>query len=151
DIVVVCQIKEPADANEVVRAVFPMLSIEDDSLILDAAALGRPGSQFQIQRQKLRVHHLVGLPGQHFLRAVNEDFNKLVSERRAFLDDSTILEEAAAHLTRAGKADGSPLRVLRDADRVRLEHFALSTSLESLERVSCLVDKTEARGLAQLT
>jgi hypothetical protein len=153
DIVVVCRTKTDqfADAGKLVEAVFPMRSVQDNELVLDTAALGRSGSGFRIQRQKLRAHHLVGLPGQHFLKAVNEDFNKLVSERRAFLDDSTILEEAAKHLTRAGKADGSPLRVLRDADRVRLEHFALSTSLESLERVSVLVDKAEARELARRT
>lgn len=153
DIVVVCRIKgkRPKDATAVLKTVFPMLSEDGESLILDADALGRPGSQFQVQRRKLRVHHLMGLPGLHFLRAVQKDFNKLASERRAFLDESTILDEAAAHLTRAGRADGSPLRVLRDADRVRLEHFALSTSLASLERVSCLVDKVEARDLARQT
>ena len=54
--------------------------------------------------------------------------------------------DGVTHLVRADEAEGSPLRVLRDADRARLERFALSTSLQSLERVSSLIDHEQALG-----
>jgi hypothetical protein len=73
----------------------------------------------------------------------------LLSERRAFVDSATLVGDGVAHLIRAGEAEGSPLRVLRDADRARLERFALSTSLNSLERVSSLIGHEEARELVR--
>ena len=48
----------------------------------------------------------------------------------------------------AGSPD-RPLTVLRDADRLRLEHFELGTRHRSLERVSVLVDDTSARELTR--
>src|SRR6185312_8586699 len=84
-----------------------------------------------------------------FVEAVAFDFTKAVSERRAFVDSATLVGDGVSHLIQAGKAERSPLRVLRDADRARLERFALSTSLRSLERVSSLIDRDEARELVR--
>ena len=136
---------------EALEVLLPLSRSGGDAYRLNATELGREDCEFEIQPMKVRVHHLAGLPGEQFLKAVGDDFRRLVSERRAFLDGSTMLEEVASHLTRAGKADGSPLRVLRDADRVRLEHFALSTSLASLDRVSTMVDPEQARNMARET
>lgn len=72
-----------------------------------------------------------------------------MSERRAFVDSSTLVGDGVSHLIRAGEAEGSPLRVLREADRARLERFALSTSLSSFERVSSLIGHEEARKLVR--
>ena len=136
---------------ERLSGVLPLSEATGDQLHLDCALLERSGCEFQVQKGKVRIHTLGGVPGRAFLNAVGDDFQRLVSEHRAFLDADMIVEDAVAHLTRSGKSDGSPLRVLRDADRVHLEHFALSTSLRSLERISVLVDPAEARKLARIT
>ena len=146
DIVVVAKSEEKKlQLVEVLRKFLPMSPPFEDVLRLDVDKLGRPGSQFQIQKTKMRVHQLEGVAGRDFVDAVATDFGKLVSERRAFIDTDVLVQDGASHLVRAGKSEGSPLRVLRDADRARLERFALSTSLHSLERVSSLVDPEHAR------
>jgi len=146
DIVIVAKAgKGETELVDVLRALIPMRATTDDILRLDVDSLGRHGSEFQLQKKKIRVHHLAGVPGIDFVDAVASDFGRAVSERRAFVDSATLLGNGATHLVRAGEAEGSPLRVLRDADRTRLERFALSTSLHSLERVSSLVDHDQAR------
>jgi hypothetical protein len=127
----------------------PLIPSDDPLLRLDVNVLGREGSEFHLQPSKIRVHHLAGVPGTDFLEAVASDFTKAVSERRAFIDSSTFVGDGVTHLIRAGEIEGSPLRVLRDADRARLERFALSTSLHSLERVSSLIGYDEARELVR--
>lgn len=134
---------------ETIRRFLPLLDGDDDILRLNVDALGRTGSEFQLQKAKVRVHHLAGAPGTDFVEAVASDFAKAVSERRAFVDSSTLVGDGVTHLIRASEAEGSPLRVLRDADRARLERFALSTSLHSLERVSSLIGYDEARRLVR--
>lgn len=134
---------------ETMRRFLPVLPGDDAVLKLDVEKLGRKGSEFQLQTLKVRVHHLAGVPGTDFVEAVASDFARAVSERRAFVDSSTLVGDGVTHLIRAGEAEGSPLRVLRDADRARLERFALSTSLYSLERVSSLIDHEEARKLVR--
>ena len=134
---------------ETMRRFLPLLDGNDGILRLNVDALYRPGSEFQLQKEKVRVHHLAGVAGTDFVEAVASDFAKVVSERRAFIDPTTLVGDGVSHLIRAGKAEGSPLRVLRDADRVRLERLALSTSLHSLERVSSLIGHDEARDLVR--
>lgn len=151
DIVIVAkdpQLKD-LDTTQVLRHFVPVGNETDGRLTLNCDLLDRPESDFEIQQSKIRIHHLSGQPGIQFLKSIREDFRRLVSERRAFLDPSLILEDVAAHVTRANKIDESPLRVLRDADRIRLEHYALSTSLVSLDRISALVDREEAVQLAR--
>lgn len=134
---------------ETLRRFLLLLDSDDDILRLDVDALGRTGSEFQLQKAKVRVHHLAGVSGADFVEAVVSDFAKVVSERRAFIDSSTLVGDGVTHLIGAGEAEGSPLRVLRDADRTRLERFTLSTSLHSLERVSSLIGHDEAREMVR--
>lgn len=145
DLVIVAHAPE-GDQNfvETMRRFLPLLPGDDIVLKLDVEKLGRSGSELQIQSSKVRVHRLAGVPGMDFVDAVASDFARTVSERRAFVDSSTLAGDGVTHLIRAGEAEGSPLRVLRDADRARLERYALSTSLHSLERVSSLIDHDEA-------
>lgn len=150
DFVIVAHAPErDEDLVGVVRRFLPLLPGDDSVLRLDVAALGREGSEFQLQKAKVRVHRVAGVAGVDFVEAVAADFSKAVSERRAFVDASSLLGNGVSHLIRAGEAQGSPLRVLRDADRARLERFALSTSLASLERVSSLIGHEEARNLVR--
>jgi hypothetical protein len=145
DFVIIAKADKCGTKLDVLRALIPMRPPTDDILLLDVDRLGRHGSEFQLQKEKIRVHHLTGVPGMDFVNAVATDFDRVVSERRAFVDSATLLGNGATHLVRAGEAEGSPLRVLRDADRTKLERFALSTSLHSLERISSLVDHDQAR------
>jgi hypothetical protein len=137
-------------AIDVLREFLPLKPETDANVLhINVEALGRTGSEFQLQTEKVRVHHLSGVSGADFVDAIAADFKKAVSERRAFLDTSALLGDGVTHLVRAGAVEGASLRVLRDADRARLERFALSTSLHSLERVSSLVNREEARRLVR--
>src|SRR6185312_15722789 len=136
---------------DVIRALMPVRQSAKEGIRLDSIALDRPDSGFEIQAAKLKVHHLSGTAGRQFLKSVGDDFLSIVSESRAFLDGSVFGDDAASHLARAKGKDGSALRVLRDADRVELERFGLTTSLRSLARISSLVDPAEARQAARKT
>lgn len=150
DLVIVATAKKREEGLlETMRRFLPLLPTDDPVLRLDVDSMGRKGSEFQLQKSKVRVHHLAGVQGVDFVEAVLSDFAKLVSERRAFVDSSTLMGNGVSHLIRAGESEGSPLRVLRDADRARLERYALSTSLRSLERVSSLISHNEARNLVR--
>lgn len=151
DLVIVARADRECGLVETMRRFLPLISdgSGDEVLRLDGDALDRLGSEFQLQRTKVRAHHLAGVPGADFVEAVASDFTKVLSERRAFVDSSALVGDGVSHLIRAGNAEGSPLRVLREADRARLERFALSTSLRSLERVSSLIDQKEARELVR--
>lgn len=149
DLVVVAKVDVETGIIDTMRRFLPLRDGDDSVLQLDADSLGRAGSEFQLQKDKVRVHHLAGVPGTDFVEAVASDFAQAVSERRAFVDSATLAADGVTHLVRAGAAGGSPLRVLRDADRARLERFALSTSLHSLERVSSLIDHDHAREIVR--
>lgn len=149
DLVIVARADDERGLVETMRRFLPLHDDGDEVLRLDVDALNRVGSEFQLQKTKVRVHHLAGVPGADFVEAVASDFANALSERRAFVDSSTLVGDGVRHLIRAGNAEGSPLRVLREADRARLERFALSTSLRSLERVSSLIDHKEASELVR--
>lgn len=134
-----------------ITAVLPVVDSTNEPIALDVRALRRPRCQFKIQSEKVQVHRVTGVQGTSFLQSIRDDFCQLVSERRAFLDTSLFLEDKALQLVSASKVDGSPLRVLRDADRLHLKHFALSTTLASLERASSLLDPDAALAIAQHT
>jgi len=149
DLVIVGRAKANKGIDQAIRRYLPLQPAESDILKLDVDRLRRHGSEFQLQERKVRVHHLGGEPGKDFLDAVASDFSKALSERRAFIDSSTLVGDGVTHLIRASNAEGSPLRVLREADRTRLERFALSTSLRSLERVTSMVNHREAKELVR--
>ena len=133
----------PEKLEDVVRKYIPHICGDDGVFRLDSDSLLRKGSEFAIRREKCNAYHLTGTPGRVFLSAIRKDFGRLVSESRNFLDPSTLLDGKFENLVRAGMP-GRPLTVLRDVDRSRLEHYALSTRLRSLERVSVLVDSRDA-------
>lgn len=153
DVVVVASAERnaPLTVEGVVEACLPSTSKTDGVFKVDAISLGREGCELALQGSKIKVHHLSGIQGRDFIGAVQKDFQRVVSESRSFLEPSVFTPEAAARLIRARKGKDSPLRVFRDADKVKLEHFELSISLRSLERVSILLDTEEARRLAERT
>ncbi|WP_447940664.1 hypothetical protein [Pseudoxanthomonas mexicana] len=149
DLVVVGTTRVDLKDDEIIRQYLPVLPGGDGILELDVKRLNRDGSELQVQERKVRVHHLGGEPGADFLDAVESDFTKALSERRSFIDESIVVGDGVSHLIRASNSAGSPLRVLREADRARLERFSLSTGLRSLERVTSMVDQKEARALVR--
>lgn len=151
DLVIVAKVDGEVTVDSALSAYLPILESKDDILLLDSSGLDRAGSELQLQRRKVRVHQLRGEPGQDFVAAILADFDRLVSRSKAFVDSTSLLQNGAMHLIRAGGGEGSPLRVLRDADRTKLERFALSTSLRTLERASVLVSLNEARELVRRT
>ena len=136
------------DLEDAIRECIPHVQHDQSSFRIEGNALKRPGSKFQVQKQKCKAYYLSGVSGRDFLANVRTDFGRLVSERRAFLDPELLLDKKVPSLVRAGPP-GRPLTVLRDVDRLRLEHFELSTRHRSLERVSVLVDEPSARTLAE--
>lgn len=142
--------EEIGDLDQVILNFIPQVQSENSTFRLNEATLGREGSEFRIQKAKCKAHYLSGVSGREFLASVRNDFARLVSGRRAFLDPAVLLEDGLPSVIRVGPP-GRPLTVLRDADRSRLEHFELSTRLRSLERISVLVDDESARQLVKGT
>jgi hypothetical protein len=136
-----------ADAEACMGQLFPTRVVEgaEEEVFLDETALDRPNCEFRVQRKKLRIHFLAGTDGEDLIRAIQADFGRIVSEKRAFLDHSVLQPGTAAQEILRVARDGSTLRVLRDADRIRLERFSLSNKLRSLERLCTLIGPDEAR------
>ncbi len=151
DIVVVAHAPESVTVDAALSDLLPLRETSEERFVLDVEALQRPGCEFVLQQRKLKVHHLAGEPGEDFVEAVLTDFDRVVSRSRAFLDTAALRDDGAMHLIRARDGEGSPLRVLRDADRTRLERFALSISLRTLERATVLLDSEEAQRVVRAT
>ncbi len=153
DITLVIERQDVCSQEALLEQILPLAARGEDrdTLRLDVQALHRPGCEFQLQNEKVRVHHLRGEPGEDFLAAVLKDFDELVSRSEAFIDSTTLIGDGLAKLVSAANGLNSPLRVLRDADRVRLERFELSTSLRTLERATVLLDLEEVRELVRKT
>ena len=152
DLVIVARVGQGEDVSfdGALQRFVPTLDPTKDGYEINAEAVGRAGSMLCLQHTKTRVHHLKGIEGQEFLTAIRSDFERFVSDRRAFMDSSASIEDALSKLVLARKGE-SPLRVLRDADRVKLEHFGVSNTLRSLERISSLIDPAEARAFTSRT
>ena len=141
--------------DAVIEERIPHVERDGDTYQFDVDALHRFGSSFMVQKTKCKAYYLQGPRGHRFLSAIRRDYGRLVSENRAFLDNSVLLadrvtEDATGSLLRVGVPDRA-LTVLRDVDRLKLEHFNLSTRLRSIERAAVLVDRASARDLAART
>ena len=132
------------DLSQVIQELVPHISEKNGIFKLDESTLERKGSRLTIQSSKCKAYVLQGIPGRQFLSAVRNDFGRLVSEQRAFLDPILLDEGELPSLVRAGPSE-RPLTVLRDADRSRLERFQLSNRLSSLERITTLVFEEATR------
>ena len=140
--------------DAVIEERIPHVERDGDTYQFDVDALHRYGSSFMVQKAKCKAYYLQGPRGHRFLSAIRRDYGRLVSENRAFLDNSVladrVTEDATGSLLRVGVSDRA-LTVLRDVDRLKLEHFNLSTRLRSIERAAVLVDRASARDVAART
>ena len=156
DMVIVARSSTPFydDLDAVIQERIPHVVRGGDTYQFDVDALGRSGSSFVVQEEKCKAYHLQGPRAHRFLSAIRRDYGRLVSENRAFLDNSVLAEAATERpigsLLRAGVSDRA-ITVLRDVDRLKLEHFSLSTRLRSIERAAVLVDRASAGNIGART
>ena len=151
DIVIVARVERGSvyeNIDSIISERIPHVDRISDSYRLNVDSLGRVGSEFSIQKSKCKAYHLAGPDGARFLLAIRNDYSRLVSDNRAFLDRSVLSERVARKdddpILRVGALDRT-LTVLRDADRLKLHHFNLSNKLRSIERAAVLLDPETAR------
>jgi hypothetical protein len=134
--------------GEVLSQYIPTATLDRNLVRINSAEIDRPGSDLAISAEKTKAHILKGEAGREFLNVIRKDFATLVSARREFLDPAALTADFATRLLRAGKERLGTLRVLRDADRTKLEHFSLSNTLRDLERIALLLNNPEAQEIA---
>ena len=139
---------DATDIGAIVQQFIPHVDRIGNKFHLNSLVLGRGKSEFQIQEKKCKAYHVSGIAGHRFLRSVRKDFGRLVSRSRSFLDTTTLQQGKLPSFVRAGHP-GRPLTVLRDIDRLRLEHFELAIRYRSLERISVLIDRESAAQLVR--
>jgi hypothetical protein len=151
DILIVGEPGTEQDVAEIIRTFFGKTADPDNDggAVFDNEALGRSRCAFEFQAEKVKVHRLSGSPGMTFINAVENDLQRLVSERRAFPDPEMVASQLTKRIVRAESNQGSRLRVFRDADRSSLERYALNTTIRALERISSLVDRKDATKLVR--
>ena len=144
---------ESSNLDDIIAKRIPYVEKRDQAYSLNVNALGRPGSEFSIQSAKCKAFHLKGPNGRRFLEAIRDDYGRLVSENRAFLERS-VLEGAASRegvpVLRVTDRD-EPVTVLRDADRLKLRRFALATKLRTIQRMTVLLDDSKVADIVSKT
>lgn len=113
--------------------------------VLDEERLGRPGSRFSIQHEKLKVFVLDGEAGLEYLAAVELELNQLSSGRRRFLD----LTDSELNQTMALSSKGEPIRVLREADALSLSRLAAGVVCNKIITSAKMLDRAEASSLSR--
>ena len=75
DLVIVAKANDDfnQDLLGTMKQFLPLLDDNDNVLRLNVNTLGRTGSEFQLQKEKVRVHYLAGVPGIDFVEAVTSD------------------------------------------------------------------------------
>lgn len=137
--------------NDRLMSYLPVADYGHNRINLDVEELNRLHCDFSLQMEKCKVHVLSGDEDGEFIRSIQEDFMSLISEGRAFVHDSILNGTIDRRVVRAGTAENDRVRVLRDADRAKLHRLELSTALASLDKVSRLVETSDARGAAKRT
>ena len=111
-----------------------------------AKDIGRPGTRLDLHPTKFHAHVLHGPLGIKFLDAVRTDFMRLVSGAQAFIDESFFGRNAHRSLLQLSK-EGETVRVLREADRPKLSHLAMSSRLKTLARISRMVRQSDVHSV----
>lgn len=146
DMLIVAKARDEADDGAVLKRLLPVLpaTTSTNAIHLNSRYLRRPGSVFALQLEKVRIYKLEGPAGIEFLKAVGSDIARLSSERRAFADEAILSGTRDLPLVTATARASSRLRVLRDADRTRLQHYAFVSAMKTLERAARLLDARNA-------
>jgi hypothetical protein len=125
--------RSPSSARAIARAFLPVARgpqrRASGDIVLDAGLLRRPGSRLRLQRSKLRGYLLAGRRGRDFLDTVERDVKLIASERRAFLLPDGLGSESPLTALFVGTDSESPVQVLREVDRLKVERYAASVSV----------------------
>lgn len=139
DIVVVLSgAKAPLTVMDTLGEVFPLDRRTSDSFV--GFSDPETGVQLSFNREKTRVHDLVGRAAIDFLDSVRDSFSLVTSESRAFIGQLDVLEnelEAIELFGDGGVNDGPPR--LRDADRFTLRRYMGRVLLRGLEKTALLL------------
>ena len=140
--------------NDLINERIPHVTRSGNNFRFDVDSLQRTGCQFSIRNKKCKAYHLVGPDGHRFLTAIRNDYSRLVSDTRAFLDRSVFAQKRGdddtAPVLRVTAPDRN-LTVLRDADQPKLHHLSTATKLRSIDRAVVLLDPETARRVASRT
>jgi hypothetical protein len=148
DIIVVTEraAHQPPTGNAAVLGRLFNEAVQDDSGTTFRDPL--TGCSFALNAKKTRVHDLYGKPGIDFLAAVQNPFQVVSSEMRAFLADLGRLDGSEDAIELFG--DTAALRRvprLRDADRFTLRRFKAAQLVNALQTAAVLLDRSEAQRL----
>ncbi len=122
----------PLTASAIAKAYLPLAANgpkRSSELSLDTTKLERKGSRFHLQSSKLRGYMLIGRRGRDFLDTVERDVKLIASERRAFLLPDGLGSESPLTALFVGTDSDSPVQVLREVDRLKVERYAASVAV----------------------
>ena len=142
----------PATKVAVLGALFPGFTPgAPDVSSEDRFVVPTTRATFALNKEKTRVHDLVGDVGIDFLAAVRQSFSVVTSERRAFLGDveRIMTDFEAVDLFADGTTGTDRIPRLRDADRFTLRRFLATAYLRALELCVLLLDVEEATDLLE--
>lgn len=121
----------PRSIHSIAKRYLPVLPNKGGraAVLLDAKRLGRYGSEFRLQRTKLKGYVLKGRQGRDFLLTIERDVRQIGSERRAFLHPDGLGTDSPIGSLIVGSDEGTPIQVLRDADKLKVGRYAASVAL----------------------
>ena len=119
---------------------------DDDKMFVRGRDIDRPGSDFSLQRRKIRAHSLHGQHGHKFLDAVRSDLSSLVSGLRSFVDESFYGRHTSISPLRLSR-EAQTVRVLREVDRPKLDRLAMTSRLATLDRISRMIRVSDFRSV----
>ena len=111
---------------------------------LDEELLGRPRSQLRLQPSKIRTYVLVGTRGKDFLDTIERNVKLIASERRAFLLPDGLGSDSPLKALFVGSDSESPVQVLRDVDRLKVERYAAGVAVSKASVSVELLDPPDA-------
>lgn len=118
----------------------PVASEKKDDIVLDSIRLDRVGSKFVLQTGKLKVYELAGRRGRDFLSTIERDVRLISSERRDLINRDGLESESPLSGLLIGTDDRTPVQVLRDVDRLKVERYAANVAVGKIDAVTKFVD-----------
>jgi predicted amidohydrolase len=124
----------------------PVARDKKDDIILDSKSLHRSGSKFVLQTKKLKVYELTGRRGRDFLATIERDVRLISSERRDLINRDGLESESPLSGLLIGADDRTPVQVLRDVDRLKVERYAANVAIGKIDVVTKFVDAPASAG-----
>jgi predicted DNA-binding transcriptional regulator AlpA/predicted XRE-type DNA-binding protein len=139
--------RSPSTSRRIARSFLPISTTtgsERGEMLLNAEALGRVGCRLRLQPSKLRGYVLTGRRGRDFLDTIERDVKLMASERRAFLLPDGLGSDSPLTALFVGSDDDTPVQVLREVDRLKVERYAASVAISKAAVGVELLDPNES-------